>query len=1554
MPANNKPSADEYHGLNNRGATCYLNSVLQVLFMTEEFREAVKSFSDDSPDTEKVIDPHLKDLFHDLQRETTHTKKIIKALKIDRVYEQRDAAEYLEKILSQTSSKAAEIFHGQMVHRTTCSVCETDTETGGQFWHLPFDLVDSSSGNYSVEDGIEKHFKPSYFNGDNQMYCDKCDTKVDASSKYVIKHHPDVLILLLKRFDFSYHFMSYVKIKCDVDVPHTLKIPENQTYELYAVVDHFGDLRGGHYTATIKSQDDEDRWFSFDDTRVTSFFVCLFFPQLSSPFTDDKNVAKFGSAYLLFYRKKADIQEKRKRKRNEIRDDLVPKKAKLDFCARYNTVKDTDIEDQEDNKNLLSTEIWKRLKVPEREELTVTRESRPDADHDVQPGESKISAVLPRHDRHDDMSDPPGGFIDEETEIKRIKNETENSDRHENMTSKDADQEENTDENDMRQEEDTYLISSKEMKKISVPEQSELTVVNQTRPDVCHDFKPGNNEKVVSAAHDRQDDISHAQGKLSSGTTEDKQEEQEVKHETEDFSCCKGGITSKDRTTKDLEDNRGLPSTGDQTELKDPDEADINLTTPDVKINLKPGDSERSPLPAGHDEMSPEHRKIICVTTDVSKETKNSNDHEQVMKTKDEITDDWEENRNLLSNTISAQTEVKNPEKSEQTETKEMRPFVDHDVQPRNSKISAVLPVHDRQDDVSDPYSLIMNVTTDKNKQTENSDSHEDMTSKDTDQDKDRGLPSTGDQTELEDQDEAELTEVDPTRPGVGHDFKPGDSEKVVYTIYDRSDDISDAQGRISDGTTDNTQEEQGVIHETENFSSYTESIKSKDRNTKDLEDNRGLPSTGDQTEVKDPDEAEINLMTPDVKINVKPGDSERSPLPAGHDEVSPEHRKRISVTTDERKQTENSDSHEQVMKSKGENTDDREENRNLLSTEVSTQTEDKNPEKSEQTETKEMRPDVDHHVQPGNISAVSAGHDRQNNTSGPPGRFIDEKTKEKGIKHETENSDIHADEITSINTDTDDLEEKISTEDQDKIRDPENKKLKEMRQPLSELTDKDTKDMRITHETENSDSHEDMTSKDADQETVRGLPSTGDQTELQDQDEAELTDTDQMTPDVKINLKPEGSERSPLPAGHDEVSPEHRKIISVTIDESKQTESTHNYDNNEQEMTTMDENTDDQEETVICFLPPFLLRLMPSILTNWNKLRSPRQNQVLVVMPENSEISAVSGGHGNQDDMSDPHQLIMNIPTNKNKQTENSDSHEDMTLKDTDQDKDRGLPSTGDQTELKDPDEAELTVVDQTRPNVSHDFKPGDSETGVSADHDRQEDISEGRLSDGTTDNTQGEKEVKHETENFSCCKEGITCKDGNTKDLKDNRGLPSTGDQTYMKDPDEAEINLTTPDEKINLKPEDSERSPLPAGHDEVSHEHRKIISVTIDESKQTETTQNFDNHEQEMTTKDENTDDQEETETCSPLQFLLRLTSRFLTNLKTSSGSHEDMISKDGDQEKDQKPNADHNVKPGNSEVSAVSAGHDGQDDMSDPAGKFINKEGEEKGIKHEFEN
>ncbi|GLD58484.1 uncharacterized protein AKAME5_002883000 [Lates japonicus] len=193
------PANKKYHGLLNQGATCYLNSVLQVLFMTEDFREAVESLTCGSD----LIDRHLQALFEDLNKRTAYTYNITKKLGIDRVNEQRDAAEYYEKILTQTSHEASKIFHGQLTHVTICSTCHAEKNRDGLFWHLPLELVDSSSEDYSVVDGTEEYFRDLNFSGENQMYCDQCDAKSDATVKCVMKHHPEVL-MLLKRSQNAY------------------------------------------------------------------------------------------------------------------------------------------------------------------------------------------------------------------------------------------------------------------------------------------------------------------------------------------------------------------------------------------------------------------------------------------------------------------------------------------------------------------------------------------------------------------------------------------------------------------------------------------------------------------------------------------------------------------------------------------------------------------------------------------------------------------------------------------------------------------------------------------------------------------------------------------------------------------------------------------------------------------------------------------------------------------------------------------------------------------------------------------------------------------------------------------------------------------------------------------------------------------------------------------------------------------------------------------------------------------------------------------------------
>ncbi|KAK5624017.1 hypothetical protein CRENBAI_019892 [Crenichthys baileyi] len=286
-------SFSKYYGLVNQGSTCYLNSVLQVLFMTNDFREAIESYRCDTTS----LDYHLKELFDELKKSTASTQKLNEVLGISDGFMQSDAAECLENILSKvTSPGASQLFQGMLTIKNKCSTCCTETSTEDPFWSLPLELEDSYY-TYDLTEGIDNYFKESHLREPNQLFCECCSTKSDATIKVEMKHHPEVLTLLLKRFKFDQLYGKYIKIRRGVKIPELLQIPPygNVTliYELYAFVEHTGELRNGHYIVTIKSQDD-GKWYVFSDHWVRLTYLQLF--------ERNDNEIKHG-AYLLFYRK---------------------------------------------------------------------------------------------------------------------------------------------------------------------------------------------------------------------------------------------------------------------------------------------------------------------------------------------------------------------------------------------------------------------------------------------------------------------------------------------------------------------------------------------------------------------------------------------------------------------------------------------------------------------------------------------------------------------------------------------------------------------------------------------------------------------------------------------------------------------------------------------------------------------------------------------------------------------------------------------------------------------------------------------------------------------------------------------------------------------------------------------------------------------------------------------------------------------------------------------------------------------------------------------------
>uniref|UniRef100_A0A0E0EW13 Ubiquitin carboxyl-terminal hydrolase n=1 Tax=Oryza meridionalis TaxID=40149 RepID=A0A0E0EW13_9ORYZ len=142
---------------------------------------------------------------------------------------------------------------------------------------------------------LDAFLKDEPLGPDDMWYCPRCKEHKQASKKLDLWRLPEILVVHLKRFSYS----RFMKNKLDtfVNFPiHDLDMSryanhsrgdQPPIYELYAVINHYGGMGGGHYSAYAKLVE-EDSWYHFDDSHVSS--------------VGEEDI-RTSSAYLLFYRR---------------------------------------------------------------------------------------------------------------------------------------------------------------------------------------------------------------------------------------------------------------------------------------------------------------------------------------------------------------------------------------------------------------------------------------------------------------------------------------------------------------------------------------------------------------------------------------------------------------------------------------------------------------------------------------------------------------------------------------------------------------------------------------------------------------------------------------------------------------------------------------------------------------------------------------------------------------------------------------------------------------------------------------------------------------------------------------------------------------------------------------------------------------------------------------------------------------------------------------------------------------------------------------------------
>ena len=238
-PKPSLPAGNKYRGLVNNSMTCYLNSVIQTLFMTPEFRQSLYKFKesdDQNIDKTKSIPYNLQRLFLELQ--FSENIKAIETVKLTKSFGwsssdrdmQNDVQELIRKLFEALENKLKvsehadekqkniiqDLYQGTMIDYIKCKDCKYVSPKNDSFLDLNLTVkaFGAEKAFKSLEESLTDYLKAETIAGVN---CSKCCEKRVVDKGFKIKELPYLLTIQLKRFDFDYMTMNRVKLSDRVE-----------------------------------------------------------------------------------------------------------------------------------------------------------------------------------------------------------------------------------------------------------------------------------------------------------------------------------------------------------------------------------------------------------------------------------------------------------------------------------------------------------------------------------------------------------------------------------------------------------------------------------------------------------------------------------------------------------------------------------------------------------------------------------------------------------------------------------------------------------------------------------------------------------------------------------------------------------------------------------------------------------------------------------------------------------------------------------------------------------------------------------------------------------------------------------------------------------------------------------------------------------------------------------------------------------------------------------------------------------------------------------------